>query len=968
MKKTTGQLKQKLTDSLIVDKLAELANSHKQQLIMAWLFIMSVLLFFCLLSYNPSDAAWSHLASTSTPPTNMLGYFGATLADLLYTFLGYLAWLSLVWLGLEIYFATTRARHVLPLRLFAYTFLQACLSVLGYAVGQWLGTHGTAIAGIIGYECYHSLNGLLGHIATLIFAGVFSALIGYLLLSPNKPKAKVNKSAPSSHKTSPISQQERSAVQAVSQQPPSTTSPSTSRPTGVLSSFLLDSGLSDEVDDLPTLIAPATASTTTASTGTTTSSAKPPSTSVAESIATATDSTAITPPTQDSPPSTSATASATKSAINTSTATDNTSSVASGTTNTPVRTITTQATAVTAPVSDTAVLETPPIFAGLQLDSSNSQPTNTPTPNSSEPTLDNPVTQDSIINVPTQQATNTPRTVTLPIATPNNTSDNEPTTVSHTAQASTDNTPSHTATQTDNDLPPTNDNAKPDIHDDDSYRTRSFAMATAKHRASLSALPSVDLLDPKVVQSFGYTNEQLTELADKLEIKLQEFNIKGEVKHITQGPIVTNFEVELAAGVRASRVTTITSDLARSLAVDTLRVVEVISGKPYIGIEIPNKSKETVKLTELLESPDYTSDKLGIAMAIGKDITGKPIIADLAKAPHMLVAGTTGSGKSVFVNSLILSILLKYTPDELRLVMIDPKVVEFTLYADIPHLITPVITDVEADVMPALSWCVAEMERRYQLMGAFKVRKLDELNKKISDSVANGTPLLDPLWQPNDSVSSVPPKLKPLPLIVMIADEYNDLVKQVGKPLEDAVVRIAQKARAAGMHMIIATQRPSVDVITGLIKSNIPSRVAMMLKTKVDSRTVIDMGGAETLLGDGDMLFIAPGRNDIMRAHGAYITEQEIMRITEAWRERGTPDYVDLVSEAGDYIASSDDTSDPLYQDAVSFMVDSGKTSISALQRHLSIGYNRAAKIVEDMEARGILSPPDASGKRSLIL
>ena len=493
-------------------------------------------------------------------------------------------------------------------------------------------------------------------------------------------------------------------------------------------------------------------------------------------------------------------------------------------------------------------------------------------------------------------------------------------------------------------------------------------MATAKHRASLSALPSVDLLDPKVVQSFGYTNEQLTELADKLEIKLQEFNIKGEVKHITQGPIVTNFEVELAAGVRASRVTTITSDLARSLAVDTLRVVEVISGKPYIGIEIPNKSKETVKLTELLESPDYTSDKLGIAMAIGKDITGKPIIADLAKAPHMLVAGTTGSGKSVFVNSLILSILLKYTPDELRLVMIDPKVVEFTLYADIPHLITPVITDVEADVMPALSWCVAEMERRYQLMGAFKVRKLDELNKKISDSVANGTPLLDPLWQPNDSVSSVPPKLKPLPLIVMIADEYNDLVKQVGKPLEDAVVRIAQKARAAGMHMIIATQRPSVDVITGLIKSNIPSRVAMMLKTKVDSRTVIDMGGAETLLGDGDMLFIAPGRNDIMRAHGAYITEQEIMRITEAWRERGTPDYVDLVSEAGDYIASSDDTSDPLYQDAVSFMVDSGKTSISALQRHLSIGYNRAAKIVEDMEARGILSPPDASGKRSLIL
>ncbi|MDO4427242.1 MAG: DNA translocase FtsK 4TM domain-containing protein [Moraxella sp.] len=511
--------------------------------------------------------------------------------------------------------------------------------------------------------------------------------------------------------------------------------------------------------------------------------------------------------------------------------------------------------------------------------------------------------------------------------------------------------------------------ARPDIHDDKAYQTKSFAMQTAAYRSSLPALPSLDLLDPKPMEQVGYSPERLTELAELLQIKLSEFNVNAQVMNVVQGPIVTSFEVQLAAGVKASKVTNISKDLARSLSMPSLRVVEVIAGKPYIGIEIPNEKKETVKLIELLQSPDYQDGSNQIAMAMGKDIGGNVVITDLAKAPHMLVAGTTGSGKSVLVNAMLMSMLLKYTPDELRLVLIDPKMLELANYGDIPHLLTPVVTDM-AEAASVLSWCVGEMERRYQLMTLFKVRKLDEFNKKIKAAEAAGQPLLDPLWRPNDSVSiSTAPKLKPLPLIVVVADEFADMMMQVGKQAEELITRLAQKSRAAGIHLMLATQRPSVDVITGLIKANIPSRAALRVNSKVDSRTILDAGGAEDMLGHGDMLFLAPGKNEPIRVHGAYVTDAEVNRITDAWRERGAPDYIEVATSVGDYTDSpkNSDNQDPLYDEALAFVMDSGKTSISAVQRRLSIGYNRAANIVEAMEANGVLSAPDNSGKRTLL-
>lgn len=511
--------------------------------------------------------------------------------------------------------------------------------------------------------------------------------------------------------------------------------------------------------------------------------------------------------------------------------------------------------------------------------------------------------------------------------------------------------------------------SRPDIHDDAVYQKKSFAIQTAAYRSSLPPLPSLALLDPKPVEQVGYSPERLAELAELLQIKLSEFNVNAQVMNVVQGPIVTSFEVALAAGVKASKVTNISKDLARSLSMPSLRVVEVIAGKPYIGIEIPNEKKETVKLIELLQSTDYQDGSNQIAMAMGKDIGGNVVITDLAKAPHMLVAGTTGSGKSVLVNAMLMSMLLKYTPDELRLVLIDPKMLELANYGDIPHLLTPVVTDM-AEAASVLSWCVGEMERRYQLMTLFKVRKLDEFNKKIKAAEASGQPLLDPLWRPNDSVSvSTAPKLKPLPLIVVVADEFADMMMQVGKQAEELITRLAQKSRAAGIHLVLATQRPSVDVITGLIKANIPSRAALRVNSKVDSRTILDAGGAEDMLGHGDMLFLAPGKNEPIRVHGAYVTDAEVNRITDAWRERGAPDYIEVATNTSDYTDSprEGEHKDALYDEALAFVMDSGKTSISAVQRRLSIGYNRAANIIEAMEANGVLSAPDNSGKRTLL-
>ena len=516
------------------------------------------------------------------------------------------------------------------------------------------------------------------------------------------------------------------------------------------------------------------------------------------------------------------------------------------------------------------------------------------------------------------------------------------------------------------------------INDDSLFSQKSRAMQTAAYRANLSPLPELSLLDlPDPDRKPSYSREQLQQLSALLEIKLQEFNIKAEVVNAQMGPVVTRFEVSLAPGLKASKVTGIAKDLARSLSMASVRVVEVIPGKPYIGIEVPNPQRQMVRLIELLKTEAYQDPDGLISMAMGKDIAGRPIIADLAKAPHMLVAGTTGSGKSVLVNSLLLSMLLKYTPEQLRLIMIDPKQLELANYGDIPHLLTPVVTDM-TEAASALAWSVAEMERRYQLMSLFKVRKLDEFNKKIMAAEQSGEPLLDPLWRPNDSVSQDrAPKLKPLPQIVIVADEFADMIMQVGKQAEELITRLAQKSRAAGIHLILATQRPSVDVITGLIKANIPVRAALRVNSKVDSRTILDAGGAEDMLGHGDMLFLGPGQIEPNRVHGAFISDGEVNRVCDAWRERGAPNYIDNMFDnfelssapsGGDAGGSSNGEEDPLYDDVVAFLLETRKVSASSIQRKFSIGYNRAARIVDAMEEAGLVSGMTKSGKRELLM
>ena len=516
------------------------------------------------------------------------------------------------------------------------------------------------------------------------------------------------------------------------------------------------------------------------------------------------------------------------------------------------------------------------------------------------------------------------------------------------------------------------------INDDSLFSQKSRAMQTAAYRANLSPLPELSLLDlPDPDRKPSYSREQLQQLSALLEIKLQEFNIKAEVVNAQMGPVVTRFEVSLAPGLKASKVTGIAKDLARSLSMASVRVVEVIPGKPYIGIEVPNPQRQMVRLIELLKTEAYQDPDGLISMAMGKDIAGRPIIADLAKAPHMLVAGTTGSGKSVLVNSLLLSMLLKYTPEQLRLILIDPKQLELANYGDIPHLLTPVVTDM-TEAASALAWSVAEMERRYQLMSLFKVRKLDEFNKKIMAAEQNGEPLLDPLWRPNDSVSQDrAPKLKPLPQIVIVADEFADMIMQVGKQAEELITRLAQKSRAAGIHLILATQRPSVDVITGLIKANIPVRAALRVNSKVDSRTILDAGGAEDMLGHGDMLFLGPGQIEPNRVHGAFISDGEVNRVCDAWRERGAPNYIDNMFDnfelssapsGGDAGGSSNGEEDPLYDDVVAFLLETRKVSASSIQRKFSIGYNRAARIVDAMEEAGLVSGMTKSGKRELLM
>lgn len=497
-------------------------------------------------------------------------------------------------------------------------------------------------------------------------------------------------------------------------------------------------------------------------------------------------------------------------------------------------------------------------------------------------------------------------------------------------------------------------------------------------------LPPVSLLDAaKKNHDKGYSEESLESMSRLLELKLKDFNVVVEVVAVLPGPVVTRFELQPAPGLKASKITGLAKDLARSLSVSSVRVVEVIEGKSVVGIEIPNEHREMVLLSEVIATADYEKSKSPLTLALGHDISGTPVIADLAKMPHLLVAGTTGSGKSVGVNSMIISMLYKSTPEELRLILVDPKMLELSVYEGIPHLLTPVVTDMK-DAATALRWCVGEMERRYKLMANMGVRNLAGFNKKIGDAEKAGEPIPDPFWKPEDEgvilmEDAVRPNLTTLPFIVVVIDEFADMIMIVGKKVEQLIARIAQKARAAGIHLVLATQRPSVDVITGLIKANVPTRMAFQVSSKIDSRTILDQGGAEQLLGHGDMLYLPPGRAVTTRVHGAFIDDHEVHAVVADWKKRGKPDYLDdILSDSVSSIpvpgfssegeeGSDSAESDPLYDQALEFVTQTRKASISSVQRKLRIGYNRAARLIEQMEASGVISEMGTNGSREVL-
>jgi S-DNA-T family DNA segregation ATPase FtsK/SpoIIIE len=483
-------------------------------------------------------------------------------------------------------------------------------------------------------------------------------------------------------------------------------------------------------------------------------------------------------------------------------------------------------------------------------------------------------------------------------------------------------------------------------------------------------LPSIALLDPADDdQQVGYSKARLEELSILLEQKLADFGIKAEVVAVAPGPVITRFEIQPAPGTKASKVSGIAQDLARSMAMNSVRVVEVIPGKSVMGIEIPNEHRAMVRLSSVLSSEDFDKSKSPLTIALGHDIAGNPVVTDLGKMPHLLVAGTTGSGKSVGVNAMIISLLYKSTPDEVRLIMVDPKMLELSVYEGIPHLLTPVITDMK-EAANGLRWCVEEMERRYQLMAAMGVRNVAGHNAKVKAAIDEGKPIPDPLWRIDQSFDTTPPTLIPLPYVVVIVDEFADMMMTVGKKVEELIARIAQKARAAGIHLILATQRPSVDVITGLIKANVPTRIAFQVSSKIDSRTILDQGGAEQLLGHGDMLFQPAGTSIPIRVHGAFVDDDEVHRVVAEWKTKGEPNYIEeitQVSEQAGLTLEGGDEKDDLYDQAVDFVTETRKASISSVQRKFRIGYNRAARLVETMEASGVVSSPAHNGSREVI-
>ncbi|NOQ81138.1 MAG: DUF87 domain-containing protein [Methylophaga sp.] len=484
-------------------------------------------------------------------------------------------------------------------------------------------------------------------------------------------------------------------------------------------------------------------------------------------------------------------------------------------------------------------------------------------------------------------------------------------------------------------------------------------------------MPALALLDMPEASKGGYSEEVLQALSRQVELKLKDFGVEVQVVEVQPGPVVTRFELQPAAGIKVSRISGLAKDLARALSVSSVRIVEVIPGKPVVGLEIPNEIREMVRLRAILGSPEYEKSKSVLMMALGKDIAGRPVSADLEKMPHLLVAGTTGSGKSVAVNAMILSLLYKATPEQVRLIMIDPKMLELSVYEDIPHLLTPVVTDMK-EAANALRWCVAEMERRYPLMAAMGVRNITGYNKKVQAAIDSGEPIIDPTV---DLVDGEPPvTLEPLPFIVVVIDELADMMMVVGKQVEELIARLAQKARASGIHLILATQRPSVDVITGLIKANIPTRMSFQVSSRIDSRTILDQMGAEQLLGQGDMLYLAPGTGIPERVHGAFVDDHEVHQVVNFLKKNAQPNYIEeiiqetLGEDTGDMPGDiSDGEQDALYDQAVQIVTESQRASISGVQRRLKIGYNRAARIVEAMEAAGVVSAMQSNGSREVL-
>ena len=491
-------------------------------------------------------------------------------------------------------------------------------------------------------------------------------------------------------------------------------------------------------------------------------------------------------------------------------------------------------------------------------------------------------------------------------------------------------------------------------------------------------IPPLGLLDEAPPKVGGYSDEALEAMSRLVELKLRDFGVEVEVVAVHPGPVVTRFELAPAPGVKVSQISNLAKDLARALSAIAVRVVEVIPGKPTVGLEIPNESRELVTLGEILTSRAYDEMKSPLALALGKDIGGLPVVADLARMPHLLIAGTTGSGKSVAINAMVLSLLYKAPPDQVRLIMVDPKMLELSVYEGIPHLLAPVVTDMK-EAANALRWCVAEMERRYRLMAALGVRNIGGFNRKLKDAEQRGEPLRDPFFKPEEHVEGIEaPLLEPLPFVVVVVDELADMMMVVGKKVEELIARLAQKARASGIHLILATQRPSVDVITGLIKANIPSRIAFQVSAKVDSRTILDQMGAESLLGHGDMLYLPPGTGVPQRVHGAFVSDAEVHRVVKHLKASGSPVYLDEVLEGPAQAipglsaqfggeSTDDGEQDPLYDEAVRIVTESRKASISGVQRRLKIGYNRAARLVETMEEAGLVGPLQSNGSREVL-